>query len=262
MILASQMAQRSFSIPEITELYLAYDAGQSGATIQKMSRVLTPGSDPQKVGKIISLSFDPNRDDKFDSLVLETTKNLRVKYPSKTSSELMAMVLSTLDIWKGGAHAGMRVNKDEFLKEAISRKNVSKVIGNVADLNKLNKTEIQALAQGHIQYSRVQTVSHVPKGKTKQLHKKVKNHSGAKDSQVKMQQLARERIVAVSENTDVILSYTACDQILDAVAVCDADSEIQQLIEMEFGLSWSMVRKLYVDHVINFDLLNLTMTQG
>jgi hypothetical protein len=42
LILSAGMAQRSFSIPQITELYLAYDTGDNGATIQKMSRTLTP----------------------------------------------------------------------------------------------------------------------------------------------------------------------------------------------------------------------------
>jgi hypothetical protein len=259
LIIASQMAQRSFSIPEITELYLAYDAGQSGATIQKMSRVLTPGTDPNKVGKIISLSFDPNRDDKFDALVLETTKNLRVRYPQKTASELMAQVLSTLDIWKGGAHTGVRINKDEFLREAIARKSVSKVIGNVADLSKLNKDEIKALAAGHIAYSRIATVANVPKGKTKQNAPKKASVVATKDVAIKLQQMARERIVAVSENTDVLLSFTGCDLVSDAIAVCDADPDIQTQLQEEFGLEWFMIRKLYVDGVINADLLNLKM---
>lgn len=224
-----------------------------------MSRVLTPGSDPNKVGKIISLSFDPNRDDKFDALVLETTKNLRVRYPQKTASELMAQVLSTLDIWKGGAHTGVRINKDEFLCEAIARKSVSKVIGNVADLSKLNKDEIRALASGHIAYSRIATVANVPKGKTKENVAKKKPTTVNKDVAVKLQQLARERIVAVSENTDVLLSFTGCDLVSDAIVACDADPEIQQALQDEFGLEWFMIRKLYVDGVINADLLNLKM---
>ena len=42
LLLSCGMAQRSFSIPEITELYIAYDEGSNAATIQKMSRALTP----------------------------------------------------------------------------------------------------------------------------------------------------------------------------------------------------------------------------
>jgi hypothetical protein len=264
LIIASQMAQRSFSIPEITELYLAYDAGQAGATIQKMSRVLTPGTDPHKVGKIISLSFDPNRDDKFDSLVLETTKNLARRHPQKSAAELMNQVLSTLDIWKGGAHSGVRVNRDEFLSVAIARKSVSKVIGNVADLSKLSKEIIHALAKGHGAYSRVTMVAHVPKGKTKQNAPKVKinNKAVPKDVAIKLQQMARECIVAVSEGSDMLLALTGCELIPDALTVADAHVHIQAELVNEFGLEWSLIRMLYADNVINRSLLDLQMAKG
>lgn len=51
LIISAGMAQRSFSIPQITELYLAYDTGDNGATIQKMSRALTPNR-AGKVGRV------------------------------------------------------------------------------------------------------------------------------------------------------------------------------------------------------------------
>ena len=259
LIIASQMAQRSFSIPEITELYLAYDAGQAGATIQKMSRVLTPGTDPTKMGKIISLSFDPNRDDKFDTLVLETTKNLARSHPNKSVAELMNEVLSTLDIWKGGAHTGVQINKDEFLRAAIARKSVSKVIGNVADLSKLDKTQIKSLAQGHIAYSRVQPVANVVKGKTKDKVKKAKAGTGTKDVDVKIIQLARERIVAVCENTDMLMSITGCDQLMQALQVMDNDALMQAEVALEFGMDWELIKFLFEHEVINPTLLRIQL---
>jgi hypothetical protein len=257
LIIASQMAQRSFSIPEISELYLAYDAGQAGSTIQKMSRVLTPSQDPAKVGKIISLSFDPNRDDKFDTLVLETTKNLAGRHPQKSAAELMNEVLSTLDIWRGGAHSGVKINKDQFLQAAISRKSVSKVIGNVADLGKLNKTQIKALAQGHLSYSRLQNVPNVVKGKTKENPKKVAVGQSAKDSDAILIQLARERIVGVIENTDMIMSMTGCDQLMQALAVVESDADLQQEVSQEFGMEWELIKFLFEQGVINPTLLRI-----
>lgn len=259
LILASQMAQRSFSIPEITELYLAYDAGQAGATIQKMSRVLTPGDDPNKVGKIISLSFDPNRDDKFDSLVLETVKNLARRYPQKSAAELMNEVLSTLDIWRGGAHSGVKINRDEFLKVAIARKSVSKVIGNVADMSKLTKEQIRALAQGHVSYSRVQTVANVPKGKTKENPKRIKPGAAPKDQDTKFTQMARERIVAVSENTDMLMAATGCDQLMLALDLIDADIDLQKEVANEFGLEWELIKFLFKESVVNPTLLRIQL---
>jgi hypothetical protein len=108
LIIAAQMAQRSFSIPEITELYLAYDRGDNGATIQKMSRTLTP-HDLTKVGRIFSLSFDPNRDDKFDAMILETAQNYRARSESKSLSESMAEVLKTVDIYRCYADGAIKI---------------------------------------------------------------------------------------------------------------------------------------------------------
>jgi hypothetical protein len=257
LIIASQMAQRSFSIPEISELYLAYDAGQAGSTIQKMSRVLTPSRDPNKVGKIISLSFDPNRDDKFDTLVLETTKNLAQRRPQRSAAEIMNEVLSTLDIWRGGAHTGAKINKDQFLQAAIARKSVSKVIGNVADLSRLNKTQIRALAQGHLSYSRLQNVPNVVKGKTKEKVKKAGSAQPTKDTDAVLIQLARERIVGVIENTDMLLSITGCDQLMQALAVVDSEVDLQQEIANEFGMEWELIKFLFEDGVINPTLLRI-----
>jgi hypothetical protein len=74
LIISAKMAQRSFSEELIDELYLAYDKGQDGATIQKMSRALTSNS-TDKVARIFSLSFDPNRDDKLDTMVFQAALN-------------------------------------------------------------------------------------------------------------------------------------------------------------------------------------------
>ena len=136
LILAAQMAQRSFSIPEITELYLAYDRGENGATIQKMSRTLTPG-DMDKVGRIFSLSFDPNRDDKFDAMVVETALNHKKRNAAKSLQEAMRDVLRTIDIFKCTQDGSIKVEVDEYLALALERKGISRVLGKIVNINLL-----------------------------------------------------------------------------------------------------------------------------
>lgn len=258
LIISSQMAQRSFSIPEITELYLAYDGGEAGATIQKMSRVLTPGKDPTKVGKIISLSFDPNRDDKFDVMVLEAAHNIKKHTPKRNTMEIMEEILSTMDIWRGGAHSGVRVNKDEFLRQAIARKSVSRVIGAVADLTKMSKDQIRVLAQSGVSHSRIDTVPSVPKGKTKVNTKKpvtVKN----KNLEAKLMQMARERIVAVAENSEVLMVVSGQTSVWDSIPVIDSEKYMQDELEQELGVEWHLVKMLYEDHVITPMMLEIMM---
>jgi hypothetical protein len=250
------MAQRSFSIPEITELYLAYDSGEVGATIQKMSRVLTPGKDPKKVGKIISLSFDPNRDDKFDSMLLETTFNITKQNPKRSAAEVMSEVLSTVDIWKGSAHASVQVNKDSYLTEVLARKSVSRVIGSSADLTQLDKEAIKELATGVIAYKRANPVASVPKGKTKILPKKPKSFKD-KDMAVEEMRRARERITAIVENIDVIRDGSGCDQLQQALAAIADDPDTQESIAEEFGVRWEVVQRLFDQGIIRREWLEL-----
>jgi len=98
LIIASKMAQRSFSEELITELYLAYDKGQDGATIQKMSRVLTSNS-PNKIARIFSLSFDPNRDDKLDTMVFQAALNQVEKKGKTDIREELKRVYKSIDIF-------------------------------------------------------------------------------------------------------------------------------------------------------------------
>lgn len=256
LIVSSLMAQRSFSIPEITELYLAYDSGEAGATIQKISRVLTPGRDPRKVGKIISLSFDPNRDDKFDSMLLETTFNLVKQQPKKSAAEIMSEVLATVDIWKGSAHTSVKVDKDSYLSQVLARKSVSRVIGSTADLSALDKNTIRELAGGTVNYTRADTVASTPKGKTKIMPKKPK--AGAnKNTAVEEMRRARERITAIVENIDVIRDGSGCDQLLEALKIVDDDPDVAEAVGAEFGIKWEVVRHLFSTGIIRREWLEL-----
>lgn len=65
------MASRSFSVPSIDTVLLTYDGGDLGATLQKLSRALTSGSQ-DKIGKVVSISVDPNREDKIAKIILES----------------------------------------------------------------------------------------------------------------------------------------------------------------------------------------------
>ena len=156
-------------------------------------------------------------------------------------------------------HTGVKINKDEVLKAAIARKSVSKVIGNVADLSKLNKAQILAVAQGHIAYSRIQAVANVVKGKTKENVKKVKPGATPKDASIKITQMARERIVAVSENTDMLMAVTGCDQLMQALKALDADLDAQQEVAREFGMEWELIKFLFEQEVINPTLLRMQL---
>jgi hypothetical protein len=256
LIIAAQMAQRSFSIPEITELYLAYDKGENGATIQKMSRTLTPG-DMNKVGRIFSLSFDPNRDDKFDAMIIETALNHKKRNASKSLQEAMRDVLSTMDIWKCTANGSIKVEVDEYLAQALERKGVSRVLGKIVNMNMLSSTDIQALATGNGAYFKMNRTSSAMSGKTRNTQGKAGTPNSVQNSHAKQLAKAREVITNIIENLDIIILGTGNKILADAIEGIDKDAEMSRVIEEEFGVPFDTISYLFEKNIIKQDWIEL-----
>jgi len=256
LILSAGMAQRSFSIPQITELYLAYDSGDNGATIQKMSRTLTPHKEG-KIGRVISLSFDPNRDDKFDSMMIETAQNYKRNHNIPDLKQALRDVLRTVDIFKCQSNGAVKVEIDQYLEEALSRKSIDRVIGKVAPINDLSREEITALASGNVEVFRAARIQAAAIGKTRLnvvKKSKGKNKTAASDQELKQ---AREMIVTISQNIDIIRYYGG-STLDEAFSIMDREGEeIQQAVTAEFGVPYELIRELVLTDFINRDLLDL-----
>jgi len=250
LIIAAQMAQRSFSIPEITELYLAYDRGENGATIQKMSRTLTPG-DTNKVGRIFSLSFDPNRDDKFDAMIIETANNYYQRKELKDFREAMKDVLKTIDIFSCTSDGAIKMDIDTYLENALARKAVSRVLGKLIDISKIDTAVISALASGNRDISKNEKVQAALSGKTKKLKIKHKNKKSNKDSKPSEIAKARETLVFVLENLDYILYGTNTTQITDALVKIKDNETFVKAVEDRFGLDFKIIEYLFKIGAIN-----------
>lgn len=257
LIIAAQMAQRSFSIPEITELYLAYDRGENGATIQKMSRTLTPGH-IDKVGRIFSLSFDPNRDDKFDSMIVETALNYKKRTQGKSLQEAMRDVLRTVDIFRCSPDGAIKVEINDYLEVALSRKGISRVLGKIVNLNLLSHADIVALANGNSEYFRNQVQEVVLSGKTRDLKPAIKSSGKHADlSTEKELAKARETITNIVENLDVILYGTKCNNIVDALEEHKKSETSAKWISDQFGVGIELIYFLFKKEIIKQDWVEL-----
>ena len=256
LFIAAQMAQRSFSVPEITELYLAYDQGCNGATVQKMSRTLTP-FDPSKVGRVYSLSFDPNRDDKFDAIILETVMNYQKNNPAKSAKEAMRDVLRTIDIFKCGVNGAIKIDGDAYLEDAMSRNSISRVIGKASNLGILSATDITALANGNSAYFKAAKVARTNKGKTRHAKQKKKPSVQATNLVEKELVKAREVIVTIVENVDFLVYGSGADTVGDAIKIISSDKTMQECVEEEFGVCFYTIEHLFHNGVINQNLLEL-----
>ena len=256
LILSAGMAQRSFSIPQITELYLAYDTGDNGATIQKMSRTLTPHK-VGKVGRVVSLSFDPNRDDKFDAMMIETAQNYKKNHSIKDLKDALRDVLRTVDIFKCQQDGAVKIEVDEYLEQALARKSIDRVIGKVAPLNELTPAMISALAQGKSEVFRAAKQAAAQRGKTQLNLVKHKKGTNKTDSSAKELALAREVLVTIAQNIDIIRYYGG-NNLDEAFAIIDAEGqEIQDDVAQQFGVEYEFIKDLVFGGILNRDLLDL-----
>ena len=252
LIISNIMGQRSFSVPEITELYLAYDGGEMGATLQKMSRTLTPG-DIDKTGRIFSLSFDPNRDDKFDAMIIETAINIKKRKNIRSLAEALRTVLSTIDIFACTKDGVISMDKDTYLASALARNSVSRVIGKT--INMPTDPEIlSAIAKGNSDYLRGEKQEQTASGKTrdkKTTRKQGSNNTDKSDAASKtLVENARKVVVAILENLDVIIEGTDCNILTDAMDIIRTDVSYQECVEEEFGVGYEVIAYLFDNNII------------
>ncbi len=258
LLISAGMAQRSFSVGDITELYLAYDAGDNGATIQKISRALTPNQ-VGKIGRVVSLSFDPNRDDKFDSLIIETAVNYKKNQKLTSAKDSLKDVLKTVNIFKCAEGGRIAVEADSYLEQAIERNSVSRVVGKVADLTKLTPKELRAVADGSIEVYQSAKQEAAQRGKTRLNGRKTPSGSNQSDEKITANLIAdaRKMITTIIENMDIIVFGTNTKILHDAFEVISGDPDKLTAIKEEFGIDFELIKDLFQRKVINTDLVEL-----
>jgi hypothetical protein len=259
LIISAKMAQRSFSEELIDELYLAYDKGQDGATIQKMSRALTSNS-PNKVARIFSLSFDPNRDDKLDTMIFQAAINQVEKKGKSDIREELKRVYNSIDIFSCNNNGiAIKLNVDEYVKQALEKKGVSRVMGKKSDLTLLTKTQIQALLNGNVDYLRNEIKERTETGKIKDSsNKSSEGVKVEKPSNIDIEKV-REVIISIIEHSDVIMlaaKNKGAKNITEALQIFE-ENNWTSIIEEEFGVKYEVVKYLYTTGVIKGEWINL-----
>jgi hypothetical protein len=131
------------------------------------------------------------------------------------------------------------------------------VIGKVAPINELSRGEITALAGGNVDVFRSARKEAAARGKTRLNIVKKKTGANKTDASDKELKLAREMIVTISQNIDIIKFYGG-DTIEEAFELMDADgADIQDDVTEQFGVPYAMVKELVLTNFINRDLLDL-----
>lgn len=255
LLISRTMANRSFSIPQITEIYLAYDEGDNGATIQKMSRGLTP-ADADKVCHVFSLSFDPNRDDKFDRMIMTTADNYARKH-GLSMSQALDVVLKTVDILSCQPDGAVKMHQDEYLAQLMQNNRLGRVIGRICNFDGVSASMIEAFAAADLKAFRAAQQAVAQKGKTRLVSLKKNRGKAPKDISASMLQKARETVVAIAENLDVIIYGTNAKTLDEAFKNMSKDLKLEHGVEKNLGISVGLVREAIDCGMINKNLLSV-----
>ena len=259
LIISAKMAQRSFSEELISEVYLSYDKGQDGANIQKMSRALTSNS-PNKIARIFSLSFNPNRDDKLDTIVFQAALNQVEKKGKSDIREELKRVYKSIDIFSCNTDGvAVKLEVDEFVKQALEKKGISRVMGKKSDITLLNKEQTQALLNGNVDYLRNEIKQSAEVGKTKDSEPKNKKLSKVEKPSLIDIEKVREVVITIIEHSDVIMlaaKNKGAKNITEALQIFE-DNKWTKVIEEEFGVKYEIVKYLYIMGIIKGEWINL-----
>jgi hypothetical protein len=254
LILATCLAQRSFSVGEISAVFLAYDNGEAGSTIQKISRGLTP-NEIGKIGRIVSLSFDPRRDDKLDSLIIQTAVNYQKSHKLASVKEAIALVFKTVDIFNCTDNGAIKISTDKYLEEIVNQERISRVVGKMANVDKISDNLRECLLNSNFSRFIPETNEVTQKGK---IGPKVKNDAAKQSKQRKTEDsIIREKIIAICENRDVVILGSNSNNLSEAIEVLRVNNELQTDFEEESGIPYKAFVQLVDSGAINKNLLDL-----
>lgn len=254
LILSRGMAQRSYSIGEITELYLCYDEGDAGATTQKISRALTPSKEG-KIGRIFSLSFDPNRDDKFDTMMIAAAENYALR-KGVDIDEALRRIINTIDLFACSDNGRVDIDHDTYLQQILDRNSLSRMLGKQADMAELSMSEIALLATGNQNYSSLDKTGAADKGKAGSKSQDQKRSQLSKED-LELIDKARKTLTTIVEHLPYLAIMTQTDSIRDSLEKCNQIDDYRTYVTEEFGVAPDMILELFERNVLNYDLASL-----
>ena len=234
-VISSQMCQRSFSIPEINTVILSYDRGDQGATIQKMSRALTSGSN-KTLGHIVSLSIDGNRDEKISTIIMETAEK-ESEDTDEDMVESIKKVLRTLPIFQMVDGDIEPIDVDDYAKEVFESSNSHRLI---VDREKLiafdpNDESFNILTNTNFtEVEKEQLVISFKKGRT--FKKDNENGRKVSDNQRSLIEEMKDNLIRLSDRLDITIrmvkSFVPELDYDTFLTIVDTDEDVQETLQV------------------------------
>lgn len=255
-ILSSGMGARSFSVPDIDLTILAYDKGSVNATIQKMFRALTSGSNKQ-FGHILSLSIDGNRDEKFADMISDTAIKMQ-NFNNKSFEENLNEVLRTLnlfDIVKDGKL--VQIFADTYCKKMLEVTSISRMCYNQT-FDIFGDQEVLNLVSNITTSSRkkIDIPIDLLLGKTKE---KPSFREISSKEKKKVEEDFREKLRSIAENMHVLAVASATSDLNEAISIFKDDRQMNSEFEEIFGIDIYGFELLLNKGVFNQKILQTAM---
>jgi len=262
-ILASSMCQRSFSIPEINVVIIAYDGGKIGPLIQKISRVATIGCD-KTVGHVISISIDGQRDTRLFDIVADAAKKYSKKnaidYP--TALKKVAPTFPLFDLDENGHQIQLSV--DDYCREIFNSSNSQYLIVNkekiiTIDTENCKDKSLEILARLDSKIKqKLKCLNELKKGRTfiaQDSKEYAKIEKGEKDFRKQL----KEKLDQISDKIHYLAEATLTHSFDDAISVLKGDCKLELDFHCELGVGADDLNTLVMENYLDKQMIENNM---
>ena len=256
-IVSNTMGSRSFSIPEIQATIISYDNGSMYATVQKMSRSLTPGllwdeETKKQTGYIITMSLDSNRDHAATNILAHEAA-VQSQITGQPLPKVIKTLLENISIISDDGHGNMvEIKPSELESELTENETLSRVAYAMSRPDNILKDQIllDEFLQLKIGSNKKQKESTLlPKAKNFLTNKQKK--LSTKKKQAIMRQV-QNRIKLLCDSSSMVAFESEGKTFKDCIANFDKEKFLKL-----FGVESKSVLKLLKNNVLPEKLLDI-----
>ncbi len=259
-IVSNTMGSRSFSIPEIQATIISYDNGSMYATVQKMSRSLTPGflwdeETKKQTGYIITMSLDSNRDHAATNILAHEAA-VQSQITGQPLPKVIKTLLENISIISDDGHGNMvEIKPSELESELTENETLSRVAYAMSRPDNILKDQILLdeflqLKLGRAKKNKESTL--LPKANNFKSNKQKK--LSLKKKQAIMNQV-QKRIRLLCDSTSMVAFESEGKTFKDCIKNFDKDK-----FSKLYGVESKSVLKLLKNNVLPEKLLDIIIS--
>jgi len=260
-IIANQMGSRSYSIPEIQATVITYDRGGVDATVQKVSRCLTPGKtysgEHKETGHIFDMSFDPNRSENVERLlvdeIIQVSKSEDMDFPTATS-----YVLSSIDCFKVRYGTAVEVTEEDMFTLLGDNDNLLRVADVTVDVDSaLDLIDDLANVKAAGKQDK-KTREAVNSAKNKIREGEQKGTAPTDSEKRELEKIINNAVRALNMSATSVFNLAGTgDTYCECIDIISQDTEDAQEFEDLFGVSPTIVKVILDRELLNEPILDV-----